>query len=419
MRTRLVLSTIAIVLVVLAALAVPVGIIIHRAGEDELRGRLESQATAIAAQLATDLGAGREPDLAFLDTVLGVGDGVRVTAPDGEILVDRRPSGVTDPLSVTRSVAAPVNGGSYMVQVETDTEPLSERFRDQLSTLALITIGGLLAAAALAAVQARQLARPLERLATSAGRIGGGDFSTSSLPTTGIPEIDRISGALRTSGTRVDRQLSAERHFTADATHQLRTGLTGIAMRFELLARHDDPDVVAEASVGLQQTDQLDETISQLLEAARDGTSRERTRFDLLDLVDVHVAEWNGRFAAARRSIVTSVNNPTDVVGTKGLAGQVIDIVLNNALVHGRGTVSVHVEGPAVVVGDEGPGLSDDRVESVFVDPSDPSAAHGRGLPLARRLARVDGGSVEVVTSRPLAIRYRLNRPDPSPEPRP
>jgi signal transduction histidine kinase len=416
-RTRLVLSTIAIVLVVLAALAVPVGIIIHRAGEDELRGRLDSQATAISAQLATDLAAGRAVDLAFVDTVLGVGDGVRVTAPGGEILVDRRPSGAADPLSVTRSVAAPANGGNYVVQVVTDTEPLSERFRDQISTLALITIGGLLAAAALAAVQARQLARPLERLATSAARIGDGDFSTSSLPTTGIPEIDRISGALRTSGTRVDRKLSAERHFTADATHQLRTGLTGIAMRFELLARHDDPDVVSEASVGLQQTDQLDETISQLLEAARDGTSRERTRFDLLDLVDVHVAEWNGRFAAARRAIVTSVTNPTDVVGTKGLAGQVIDIVLHNALVHGRGTVSVHVEGPAVVVRDEGPGLRDDRVESVFVDPSDPSAAHGRGLPLARRLARVDGGSLEVVTSRPLAIRYRLNRPDPAPEP--
>jgi signal transduction histidine kinase len=419
MRTRLVLSTIAIVLVVLAALAVPVGIIIHRAGEDEMRGRLESQATAIAAQLATDLGADREPDLEFVDTVLGVGDGIRVTAPDGEILIDRRPGGTSEPLSVIRSVLAPANGGSYMVQVMTDTEPLSERFRDQISTLVLITIGGLLAAAALAAVQARQLARPLERLATSAGRIGDGDFSTSSLPTTGIPEIDRISGALRTSGTRVDRQLSAERHFTADATHQLRTGLTGIAMRFELLARHDDPDVVAEASVGLQQTDQLDETISQLLEAARDGTSRERTTFDLLDLVEVHVAEWNGRFAAARRSIVTAVTNPTAVVGTKGLAGQVIDIILHNALVHGRGTVSVHVEGPAVVVRDEGPGLSDHRVESVFVDPSDPSAAHGRGLPLARRLARVDGGSLEVVTSRPLAIRYRLNRPDPMPAPSP
>ena len=41
--------------------------------------------------------------------------------------------------------------------------------------------------------------------------------------------IDDISSALRVSGARVSEMLSAERHFTADATHQLRTGLTGIA----------------------------------------------------------------------------------------------------------------------------------------------------------------------------------------------
>lgn len=417
MRTRLVLSTIAIVLVVLAALAVPVGLIIQRAGEDELRGRLESQASAVAAQLAADLGAGREPDLGFVDTVVGVGDGIRIGRPGGDLVVDRWPDAADDLMVVTQTVSIPGDAGNYLVEVAGDTAPLSQRFRDQISTLALITVGGLFAAAALAAVQARQLARPLERLATSAGRIGAGDFSTSSLPTTGIPEIDRISGALRTSGSRVDHKLSVERNFTADATHQLRTGLTGIAMRFELLARHQDPDVVAEATVGLQQTDQLDETISQLLEAARDGTSRERTEFDPVELVDTHVAEWTGRFAAARRSIVATTAAPATMFGTKGLAGQVIDILIHNALVHGRGTVTVHVEGPTVTVTDEGAGLPDDRVEAVFADPKDPSAAHGRGLPLARRLARVDGGSVEVVTPRPPAFRYRLNRPGPPSSP--
>lgn len=413
MRSRLVLSTIAIVLVVLAALAVPTGIIILRAGEDELRGRLESQATAIAAQVGADVDAGREVDPTFVDAVLGVGDGLRVFAPDGSIVIERVPAGIDDPLVSTRPVAGP--GGTYRVEVVTSTAELSERFRDQISTLVLLTIGGLLAAAALAAVQARQLARPLERLATSAARIGDGDFSTSSLPRTRIPEIDRISGALRSSGARVDRQLSAERSFTADATHQLRTGLTGIAMRLELLARHDDPTVVGEATAGLQQTEQLDETISQLLEAARHGSSRQRTEFDLLQLVDVHVAEWTGRFAAARRTIVVTSSRPATVLGTKGLAGQVIDILVHNALVHGHGTVTVQVDGPTLEVVDEGSGIDPERVETVFDEPSDPAAAHGRGLPLARRLARADGGGVEVVEARPLRIRYRLNRPGPPP----
>ena len=179
------------------------------------------------------------------------------------------------------------------------------------------------------------------------------------MPTTQIPEIDRITNALRVSGARVDRMLSTERHFTADATHQLRSGLTGIAMRFEILARHANADVVDEALAGLSQTEQLNTTIDELLAATRDSTTRERTTFDLVTVVDDHVAEWSPRFAEARRSIAVITMETSRVVGTKGLAGQVIDILIDNALRHGRGSVTLLVEDTSVTVIDQGPGLSD------------------------------------------------------------
>ena len=103
----------------------------------------------------------------------------------------------------------------------------------------------------LATIQARQLATPLERLARSASRLGDGDFSVTGPPPSGIREIDDISRALRLSANRVERMLNSERGFTADATHQLRTGLTGIAMRLEVLERDDDPAVAAEADAAL------------------------------------------------------------------------------------------------------------------------------------------------------------------------
>jgi signal transduction histidine kinase len=88
----------------------------------------------------------------------------------------------------------------------------------------------------------------------------------------------------------------------------------------------------------------------------------------------------------------------------------VIDILIDNALRHGRGSVTLLVDGPSVLVVDQGPGISDEHARTVFEEPIDPGAAHGRGLPLARRLAQVDGGSVEIVEARPLRIRYRLVR---------
>ncbi len=59
MRRRLVVSTIAIVLVVLTALAIPVGIVVYRSAENELRGRMEEQLVAISSSLADDFEAGR------------------------------------------------------------------------------------------------------------------------------------------------------------------------------------------------------------------------------------------------------------------------------------------------------------------------------------------------------------------------
>jgi signal transduction histidine kinase len=402
-RRRLVVSTIAVVLVVLGALAVPVGIIVYRSAEAELRSRLQDELDAIVAILADADDAGQEPSPRAVLEVVGAGDGVRVTLPDGRVLADNVPEDLDETVTVSRETPS-----GATIELVADAAPLSDRFREQVFILLALAGGALLAAAALAAIQARQLVRPLERLATSAARLGDGDFSVIPLPTTGIPEIDDISGALRTSGTRVDRMLSTERHFTADATHQLRTGLTGIAMRFELLARHSDPEVVAEATAGLQQTDQLDETIDELLTLTRDGATRERTTFDLVSLVDAHVADWTPRFTAARRTLSVTTADPHLVVGTKGLAGQVVDILVDNALRHGRGTVTLHIEGPTVTVMDEGPGISEDAALTVFDAPVDPSAPHGRGLPLALRLARVDGGTVEIVTTRPMRVRFRL-----------
>jgi signal transduction histidine kinase len=295
----------------------------------------------------------------------------------------------------------------------------------RLGVIAGAAIG---AAALLAGVQARQLARPLERLARSASRVGDGDFSAASSPPSGIAEIDDIARALRLSANRVDRMLESERSFTADATHQLRTGLTGIAMRLEVLERTDDNDLAREADAALTQIHELNATLDELLSVARRGSTGERTDFDLTELVDHQVADWHQRFAERRRQVVVTTGRVERVVATPGLVGQVISILLENALRHGRGTVAVLVHDTTVTVEDEGPGISPEQAASLFVRPKDPRAAHGRGLALARRLAESDGGNLELTQLSPPTFRLTLvpvtapveaaisrGRPDPDP----
>lgn len=279
---------------------------------------------------------------------------------------------------------------------------------DVLARLAVIAVVAVGAAALLAGVQARQLARPLERLARSASRVGDGDFSAAATTPSGIDEIDHIARALRLSANRVDRMLEAERGFTADATHQLRTGLTGIAMRLELLERSDDPHVRAEAASALAQTHELSTTLDELLAVTRRGSTGERTDLDLTAIVDHQVGDWQQRFAEHRRQVVVTTGPTRHVVATPGLVGQVLSVLLDNALRHGRGTVAVLVGDESVTIEDEGPGIDPARARTLFDRPADPHAAHGRGLALARRLAEADGGRLELIQTQPAAFRLTL-----------
>lgn len=406
MRRRLVISTIAIVLVVLGALALPIGLVVFDAAERQLDARLEQQAGAVEDAYSRDIANGQPPDLvaARQAGALGPGDGLVILDSNGATLVD---DGLEESSS-TRSATNLATDGTR-ITVLTDADPLDENFRQQLNVLLILALGAIIAAAGLAAVQARQLARPLERLATRAGRIGEGDFSLQPFIRTHIPEIDGIGSALDTSAQRVDTMLANERHFTADATHQLRTGIAGIAMRLEILTMSGDDTIAEEAAAGLAQTDQLNNTINDLLAAARNRTTNEQTVFDLTSLVMAHAHEWRPRFEAEKRHVsVITANHSPPVFGTTGLVGQVIDILIDNSIRHGAGAVTLMIDGPSVIVIDQGPGVPAERLRTIFDGPVDPAARHGRGLPLARRLAQVDGASLDVIGNRPLRFRFRL-----------
>ncbi len=288
------------------------------------------------------------------------------------------------------------------IVVNSAADPVEQRML--FFRIAVIAVFALVAAAALAAVQARQLARPLERLARSAGRVGDGDFSAPSQGS-GIDEIDDIARSLRLSANRVNRMLDAERSFTADATHQLRTGLTGIAIRLELLERHDDPQVAADAAAVLEQTHELSETLDELLAVARRGSTGERSVVNLVEIVDEHIEDWRSRFDRQRRQITVSTGPSAAVHATPGLVGQIVNVLAQNSLRHGAGTLSILVEGTSVTVEDDGAGIADDQVPALFERPRDHHAPHGRGLALARRLAESDGGRLELVQRRPAQFR--------------
>ena len=131
-------------------------------------------------------------------------------------------------------------------------------------------------------------------------------------------------------------------------------------MRFEILARHPSPRSWTRRWPGCHRpsnSTRRSTNCSPPRVTARPGSARRSTSSRSSTTTSPNGARGSPRRGA--RSSVVSMETAR-VVGTKGLAGQVIDILIDNALRHGRGSVTLLVEDTSVTVIDQGPGLSDD-----------------------------------------------------------
>jgi signal transduction histidine kinase len=402
MRQRLLLSTVGIAVLVAVLLGVPMAALLDRLAYDTARSQAERQAVSIGLALEPALVAGRVPTPSFLEAVIGDQEQLTLVTSDGRVVT----AGDVEGPSVT--VAAPGPAGTR-IQLSTSDDEVRRELRRSWAALAGIALLGVGAAAVLALVQSQRLSGPLIRLRRQAGRIGAGDF-TASTPRSGLGEIDAIAAALDETAERIAGLLAAERAFSANASHQLRSALTGLVLRLEHLADHDDPAVREEAQECLEQADRLRETVESLLRLARTGRAGEQRVVDLHALAREHVEDWRERLALEGRTIRLTGRTPVRGIVSPGGIGQALDVLIDNAHRHGAGTVSVDVAengGRAqLLVSDEGPGI-DGRPEDLFRRSQD-GGGHGLGLPLARTLVEADGGSLQVATRRPAGFRISI-----------
>lgn len=275
------------------------------------------------------------------------------------------------------------------LRVEDDRAEVDARTR---STLAIILLAGL-AALAIAWVLARRLATnlssPIERLARAAADLDH-DLSRSELPRSGIGEIDALADALTASSTRINDALARERRFSADVSHQLRTPLAAIRLRLERRQITHEAARLAEST--LDDLDRLDATVTHLLAFARDATPR-GAETALAQIMQDSQQRWEVHPHDGRR-IHWRIDGDQPVSVADSAIDQVLDVLIDNALRHGRGDVTITTRGVrggvAVDVSDAGAVEASVTEERLFRRGH--GHGHGIGLALARSIAEADGG---------------------------
>ena len=405
MRRRLVLSTVVVVLFALVSLGIPTAILIRRVVHDEAVNRLEKEAEAVAASFSDDLISRNQITEQDLGSALPTNDRIRLRLADGTELIAGPRTRFDAELSIT--VEGPKES---QLTLATSGAAAQERMRNALILLTAIGFGVLLLAGALAWWQARRLTTPLVQVATIADRIGSGDFS-SEVPRSGLSEVDAVADALNRSADRVQELVRAERDFSTNASHQLRSGLTSLRLRLEALALIQNEDGRDDALAALSQAEKLSDTVADLLRLARTGRAGEASRYNLLLLVRHRVARIEPIARKDGRTVYIRSDATAEMTGSPGAVGEALDVLLANALTHGRGDVEIDITAVngthAVTVADGGPGIADDSLETLFERDPDVEG-HGIGLALARSLVEAEGGRLELIQPRPAVFRLSL-----------
>ncbi|MEU1804259.1 ATP-binding protein [Streptomyces sp. NPDC019937] len=408
MRRRLINSTLAVVLVVIAVFGVSLVIVETRTIENSAQESVSSDAVRLVSIVDSRLLGGEGVTHKVLREQIEPGRYALITIPHHpDVEIGKRPEG-----SVISSEERGEQGET--VRVEASRTTVSREIGRTMLIILAVALLAVLAAVFLAVRQAHRLSAPLTDLAETAERLGSGDPRPRHRRY-GVPELDRVADVLDASAERIARMLTAERRLAADASHQLRTPLTALSMRLEEITLTDDPDIVKEeASIALGQVERLTDVVQRLLTNSRDPRSGSAVAFDLDEVVKQQIEEWRPASRSEGRAIVRSGKKGLRAVGTPGAVAQVLATLIENSLMHGDGTVALRTRvtgNQAVVeVTDEGPGVPPDLGARVFERTVSGRNSTGLGLAVARDLAEADGGRLELLQPHPPVFALFLSR---------
>ncbi|MFJ5632473.1 ATP-binding protein [Streptomyces goshikiensis] len=413
MRRRLINSTLAVVLVVIAVFGVSLVIVETRTITSSAQDRIESEALRLVGIVEANILERKPIDAQALAEQLDAGRYARVQVP-GRVSVE---VGEQIPDSVIRGSARGEQG--ELVVVEESRSTVTREVGRTLAVVGAVALLAVVAAVLLAVRQANRLASPLTDLAETAERLGSGDPRPRH-KRYGVPELDRVADVLDSSAERIARMLTAERRLAADASHQLRTPLTALSMRLEEITVTDDLETVREeATIALTQVERLTDVVERLLTNSRDPRTGSAVPFDLDEVVKQQVEEWRPAYRSAGRAIVRSGKTGMRAVGTPGAVSQVLATLVENALMHGGGTVALRtrvIGNQAVLeVTDEGPGVPPDLGNRIFERAISGRNSTGIGLAVARDLAEADGGRLELLQTQPPVFALFLSMTTPEP----
>ncbi|MEA3502536.1 MAG: HAMP domain-containing sensor histidine kinase [Actinomycetota bacterium] len=285
-------------------------------------------------------------------------------------------------------------------------------FESSVDTALLISIiAGAIAAAIVAWIVTRFLARPVEAIRSATHSLASGNYAER-VAEPSIEELAELARDVNALAAALESTETNRAQLISDVTHELRTPLTSIDGYVEGAADgvFTDEEMLASVTEETRRMRKLVDDLS-LLSRAQEGSLRlERRDTDLARLAEETAERLRPQFDAAGIALTVS-GGPVVVSVDSVRIGQVLTNLIGNALGHAQpeGAVTVLVGadagGAAVSITDNGDGIDPEELSHVFDrfyrGTTTGRAGTGIGLAIARSIVDAHDGEITAESDGP------------------
>jgi signal transduction histidine kinase len=423
-----------VLLLAIIALGVPLAINLSARVNAEVRTQAQAQADLVAATAADLLTPSRRSDLHTLAATAAnsIRGRILIVNREGGVLVDSAgPAQVGSSYESRPEVQQALAGSQVQrrrysktlgqeilataVPIISNDRPVGAvRVTQSVAALhaavrrvelGLVVIGVIVLALGLfaGALIAAQVGRPLKRLEEVARRVTRGDLRARA-KLEGSREQRSLASSFNEMTDRIARLLSAQRDFVADASHQLRTPLTGLRLRLEEAKAIGSGPAEPEIEAAIAEVDRLSHTVQELLLLSRAGERQVAgAALDVQEVASSALERWRADASERGIDLEHLIDAPPKLAwAARPDVERALDALIENALRYSPSvsTVTIVSGRDRIDVLDRGPGIADDELEVVFerfhrgrCGRAGPPG-NGLGLSIARELIREWGGDV-------------------------
>lgn len=254
-------------------------------------------------------------------------------------------------------------------------------------------------------VLSQRVFRRIETISHTAAAVASGHMTSRAGQSPRHDEFDRLAGGINHMLDRVETLNANIEAVSVGVAHDLRTPLTNIGGRLELIRRDKtNPDAIdTHVDAAEEAQSQLMRVFDALLRLGEVKAGRRKSAFKSLDLsalVSTMADAYEPLFVDANKGFSVGVQPGLTVTGDAELLEQMMANLLENAIEHSRDAAQVFVTlnqtGPLIElrIGDDGPGISPNDRDRIFerfyrADRSRSTPGNGLGLSLVKAIAEL------------------------------